>query len=189
MLADWLGWYLAPWRRIGRLEFGIFVFVFTLPGVVFLFLGWMQGASGWLSPVFAAMDVGNQVRQGGGGDVGQQLQTLGSLVDTPRLQEPVAVAASFDWAGLVNHLLQLLMIPLCRMRLRDMGKEGPWEVGLAVLFNLSAVYGVLAVFGVDEIPFRSLFAVVGFAGFLWLCFARSAPRVAPYERIPGRQDP
>lgn len=70
-----------------------------------------------------------------------------------------------------------------------MGKEWPQELIWAIVFNITAVYGLVGAFRVDGLPLAWGFSALSFIGFVWLCVAPSTPRVAPYERIPGRQDP
>lgn len=184
MFQEFLDWYLAPWRRIGRVEFGAFLAAVSVPGFILMIFGFADGLSGWLAPLAGLMDVGKQVS--GGGEAGLdalqglagQLQAGSSGVsDTP-------AATPFDWSGLVNNLLLIMLIPLCRMRLRDMGKVGKKEWVMTALFNVGPVDAFLQVFGLDIVPLGWLFGLLNFGGYTWLCIAASAPRVPAHERVP-----
>lgn len=173
---------------MGRVEFGVFLAVASVPGMIFFFVGGVENASGWLAPVMGLMDAMHSAQSalgGGGGDLGALQQQLQQLQDGVGGGAAAPVVHHVDWGGLVNALLQLAMVPLCRMRLRDMGWTGWPEVVLTVLFNLTAVYGVVDALGAEGLPFDTLLSVVSFLGFIWLCMKGSAPRVAPHERIPG----
>lgn len=194
MFQEFLDWYLAPWRRIGRVEFGAFLAAASVPGFLLMIFGFADSVSGWLAPLAGMLDIGKQM-----GDV-----TNASLTDVTAMQHVAsqlngdafmpsmnaaasAPSAAFDWPGVVNNVLLLALVPLCRMRLRDMGKTGKVEWALTALLNVAPLDALLNVFGADIIPLGWAFGLLNFAGYTWLCIAASAPRVAAHERVPPPQ--
>lgn len=195
MFDEFLSWYLAPWRRMGRVEFGAFLAAVSVPGFLLMILGFADSVTGWLAPVAGMLDIGKQMTSAANAsmtdpaalqDVANQL-TGDAFMPGMNAASTAAAAAHFDWPGLVNNVLLLALVPLCRMRLRDMGKTGKTELVWTVLLNVSPLIALLAVFGVDFIPLGWAFGLLNFGGYIWLCMAASAPRVPAYERIPAPQ--
>lgn len=183
---------MAPWRRIGRREFGIALAVVTLPGLLFMLIGWGSGAGSWLEPLMGFMGAGQDVSQNfnNSGDLANLqlgLERLQSMATgAPNSGPAVEAAAGFDWGGLLNGLLSLALIPLCRMRLRDMGWFGWQEMALIGAMYVDVVAGLgQVVTGVYLLPLGWLWGLLNFGGLAWLTFAKGQPRLAVHERIPG----
>ncbi len=130
MEAVWsfLDWYLAPWRRISRGGFATALTLVTLPGLFVMIFGWGGSAGHYLSPLLDMM---------AGGD---PLVALNGLMAAGTGAEP---AFTVDWTGVMNSLLLLALVPLCRMRLRDMGWYGWQEMVLTAVFNVSVAGGLV----------------------------------------------
>src|SRR5690606_23123245 len=124
-----------------------------------------SSAAVWLAPLLALADA----VQAGSGDVGELLAGLE--------QASVQGGGGFNWGGLVGNGLMVMMIPLCRMRLLDMGKTVRRAWVWAVFINVSAVSALLAVLGLPGVPLGWMFKLLSFGGYIWLCVAPSAPRV------------
>lgn len=172
-VRDFLGWYLAPWRRIGRKEFGIGLTLATLPGLFLMVFGWGSSAGSYLAPLQSLLS--------GGGDPEALLQGLSGLEGA--LAGGGEAAFTIDWTGVVNGLLLLALVPLGRMRLRDMGWFGWHEIVLTVAFNVSVVGGlVLSLTGYDVVPMGMLWSIINFVGYGWMTFAKGKERGGVHER-------
>jgi hypothetical protein len=181
MLNDFFTWYLAPWRRINRLQFGVILTLVTVPGLIMSFIGIGNMASGFLGPLTGALGAGqglqNAVSSGNLGDIQQSLGAINQLLPTTAGHTVTQAPAGIPWGSLFNNLLLLAIVPLCRMRLRDMGWVGWKEIALTVIFNISVLNAVLEnLFAVDLLPANTLFGMANFIGYAWLCFAKSKPR-------------
>lgn len=206
---EFLSWYLAPWRRIGRKEFGIALTVATIPGILFMLLGWGNSAGSFIEPLMnltnLSQPVGNMELENNPADreigvdalknvgfapqVGFTPKMNNPFAAQPKMAEPVPTpkdnGVGFDWSGLINGLCLLAMIPLSRMRLRDMGWFGWQEMILTVLFNISVVEGLIqSLTGFDILPMGMLWSSLNFAGYAWLTFAKGKERAAVFERVP-----
>lgn len=186
-LESFLAWYLAPWRRIGRKEFGIALMLATVPGLLIMAFGLGSSAGSFIDPVMNVMDVGQQLSNSGG-DLGSLQGSLEKLQTSVTADSEVSEA--FDWSGLLNGLCLLAMVPLVRMRLRDMGWFGKQELVLTVVFNIAVVGGLMkSVTGLDLLPMGMLWSFWNFVGYGWLSFAKSKPRLAVHERVPETWEP
>ncbi|RYG59077.1 MAG: hypothetical protein EON60_11520 [Alphaproteobacteria bacterium] len=171
-VLDFLNWYMAPWRRIGRKEYGIGLTLATLPGLFMMVFGWGSSAGSFLAPLQGLMS--------GGGDPEAMLQGLQALQNGG---DAAAAGFTIDWSGVVNGLLLLALVPLGRMRLRDMGWFGWQEIVLTVAFNISVVGGlILALTGYDVVPMGMLWSIVNFVGYGWMTFAKGKPRADVHAR-------
>ena len=190
ILENFLAWYLAPWRRIGRKEFGLALTLATVPSLIIMVLGWGSSAGSFIDPLMSLAGIGQQLSNGGG-DMGSLQASLEKLqAGATAVPAAKAVVASFDWSGLLNGLCLLAMIPIGRMRLRDMGWFGWQENVLTVIFNISVVEGLLqSLTGYDLLPWGTLWSLLNFAGYGWLTFAKSKPRLAVHERVPETWEP
>ncbi len=77
MWQDFLGWYLAPWRRINRMTFNLVIGVAMIPGLLFSLTGFLGGAGGVLGPAMELMGAGPSAavgRAGGGVPPGMAAQ-------------------------------------------------------------------------------------------------------------------
>lgn len=182
MIGDFLSWYLAPWRRMGRGEFAMWLGFVSLPGIVLMLMGLLEGMGPLMDAAVGAMDIMHQAQ---GGDLS------GALSGAQGMQgEMLAEGTSggFAWGDLINNLCLLVMFPLCRMRLRDMGRVWPRDLVWAVVINVSTVNGIAGLFGVNLLPYVGwVFSMLGLGGYIWLCLAGSAARVAAYDRVPPPQ--
>lgn len=196
-LEDFLSWYLAPWRRIDRKTFGIALTIATIPGIIIMIAGWGSSGGSFLDPIMGLM--------GHGGGTDQQVTGAMSNADLQLTVEKMrgtltgtggavaatkAVAFSIDWSGILNGLCLLAMVPLGRMRLRDMGWFGWQENVLTVLFNLSVVEGLIqSMTGWDVLPYGNLWGFLNFAGYAWLSLAKGQHRTAVHENVPTELPP
>lgn len=211
-LQEFLAWYLAPWRRIGRKPFNIALFVATIPGLIFMVVGFGNSAGNFLEPLMnltnISQPVGNmelehdaadrsigteQLRQVGfAPQMTSPLDKLKKPAPTP-VQQPVSRGWDIDWSGIFNSLCLLAMIPISRMRLRDMGYFGWQEVFLTVVFNVSVVEGLIqALSGWDisgYLPLGSLWGFINFMGYAWLSMAKGKAREAVHEKVPETWQP
>lgn len=177
-IQEFLSWYLAPWRRLGRKEFGIALVVVALPGFILMVVGFGNSASHFLGPLLSIGDMaGNpdeMLKQAQG-----MSDSLKGMMGTGPQGEPFHV----DWSGILNNGLLLLLLPLTRMRLRDMGWFGPKELAMTVVLNLSVADSLLySVCGVSILPWSTVFGLVNFVGYLWLSMAKGKAYVSPSER-------
>jgi hypothetical protein len=196
MFEDFLAWYLAPWRRMGRKEFGIILTLATVPGIVIMLVGWGSGAGSVLEPILGFMGAGQQLGQtfNNAGDLAnlqQGLERMQSGLTGLGSSAPAAPAVShFDWGGLINALCLLACVPMCRMRLLDMGWVGWQSLTLLALINLATVGDLVhVVSGFDVLPAAWVFSMLNFCGYFWLMLAKSRVREAPYARIPAAGSP
>ena len=209
-LQEFLSWYLAPWRRIGRKEFGIALTVATIPSIIIMFMGFGSGIGGFLDPVMSLTGMGQQVGNMELENIPQDRaigsEKLKEMGFAPQLENPLAPNQggnkpavtkpaplepapskgwSIDWSGILNSLCLLAMIPLSRMRLRDMGWFGWQENFLTVVFNISVVGGLIqSVTGYDILPLGMMFGMLNFGGYAWLSIAKSQKREAVHEKVP-----
>ncbi len=205
MIQEFLSWYLAPWRRIGRKEFGIGLTVATLPGFLLILLGIGSGAGSFIAPLMdlttLSQPVGNMELERHPVDVSvgtEQLKNVGfapqihnPFRSQPEVSAPTVPEAprAFDWSGLISGLCLLLIVPLVRMRLRDMGWFGWHEMVITGVMSVSVVGSVIqSLTGYDVIPLGMLWSSLNFMGYLWLTLAKSQPRVPVHERIPSPWD-
>jgi uncharacterized membrane protein YhaH (DUF805 family) len=198
---EFLSWYLAPWRRIGRGSFNIALVAVTVPGMLLMVLGWGSHAGNFLGPVMNIMDMGHQMEamnsnvetQGNVADVQRRLESfkdssMGNIMGTASGKP--ADDKGVDWSGLLNALLLLGMVPMVAMRLRDMGKTG-WVVWMwVVLFNVSVVDSLISsLLGFGIVPMGFLWGVVNFFGYGWLGTAKSKAYVPVHEKVPTTWEP
>lgn len=168
-VRGFLDWYLAPWRRIGRKDFGIALTLATLPGLFIMMFGWGGSAGHYLGPVLDLMD--------GQSDPMATMQGLWGG------GTPIAPAFEVDWTGALNSALLLAMIPLCRMRLRDMGWFGWKEVVPVVVFHVSVAEALVqSLTGYDVVPLGMAWGLATFAGYSWMTFAKGKARGDVHER-------
>jgi hypothetical protein len=84
--------------------------------------------------------------------------------------------------AILTNLSQLLLIPLCRMRLLDMGHPPRRALVLSVIISLSSLSNLLAAVGLPQLPASTLLAILNFLGYFWLCVAGSAAHVPIHQR-------
>jgi uncharacterized membrane protein YhaH (DUF805 family) len=174
--TEFLSWYLAPWRRIGRRDFGIALLVATLPGLLLMFVGFGSSASHFMGPLMGLADV---AQSGNPDELLKQAQALQAGMGTGAPETGFAV----DWTGVLNNVLLLALLPLTRMRLRDMGWLGRKELIVAVVLNLSVANSLLvSLTGLSVLPLAWLFGVVNFVGYIWLSVAQGKAYVPPSGR-------
>ena len=181
-MQEWLGWYLAPWRRVGRMTFNVVLTLASLPSLLMGFFG--DGGGGFMAPLLGALNGGGE----SGGMSPDALAAMGESLQRVARMPGVAPQPGvlFDWALLVNNSLMVLLLPLVQMRLRDMGKGGKWLWPLTV----GAYGGVVAGFsGMAGLGWGGVGTVVQWVSFLmllWLCSARTqvVDTPKPWERIP-----
>ncbi len=163
-------WYTAPWRTTGRKEFGIGLTLVTLPGLFLMVFGWGNTMGSYLAPVMGVLADG--------------ISPEALMQGMAALQSDAAPAGfTIDWTGVVNGLLLLALIPLVRMRLRDMGWFGWREVVLTAVLNVSVAAGVVySLTGYDLLPLGFMWGVINFAGYAWLMLAKGKPRGRVQER-------
>jgi uncharacterized membrane protein YhaH (DUF805 family) len=210
-LQEFLAWYLAPWRRIGRKEFGIALTVATIPSIIIMFMGFGSGVGGFLDPIMQLSGVGQQVGnlelETNTADRSIGSEQLKGMGFAPQLSNPLASKAApapvkhsvpaqpsflgkIDWSGIINGLCLLAMVPLSRMRLRDMGWFGWQENFLTVVFNISVVEGLIqSISGFDLLPMGTMFGFLNFLGYAWLSLAKGKPREAVHEKVPETWQP
>lgn len=173
MPTDLLNWYFfSPWRRLNRLHFNTALGLISLPALLFTFIGMESSAANFLTSMLTLASSSNNPET--------LLTTLNTLNQPPTT--PTTPSTFTILTGVIINLCQLLFIPACRMRLTDMGKSPKTSLILALLFNLSYAGALTAIFGLNLLPAAWLFGIITFVGYLWLCLAPSAPKVAPYER-------
>lgn len=198
MWQEFLGWYLAPWRRMNRMTFNVVVGMAMIPGILFSFTGLLDGAGGVLGP---AMDL-----MGGGGTSSAPVSGAGPEGLPPGLADQLAKvkgndghgmsdaevtravsemmphgpmanvpgtgqASGFSWGMLVGDLIMLALVPLVMMRLRDMGQRG-----MVMWILLGGAYASIAVdfagmVGLDLGMLGIGAGVVGMFLWLWLSMA------------------
>lgn len=203
-MDEFLNWYLAPWRKIGRGPFNTIVFAVAVPGMLLWFVGFGESASGVGGMLGNLMDMGSGMQNvaNGGGDLTHMANTLmGMVSDTaPMGAEPARHA--FDWGALggwVDSLLWLMCLPLVRMRVRDMGYAnttvGHWLwVAAAFAGTLPDLFTKLGVPGFEGMSTWG--SIIAFIGLLVLCVKGHAqpPRdehfiyTPPASKAPGNED-
>lgn len=189
-LQAFLAWYLAPWRRIGRKEFAIALTVATVPGLILMVVGLGDSAGHFFGPLMnlanmgqgmdAAVNSGDVAAlQGHMNSMGNSFSSFGNLLGGGQAEQAFHV----DWSGAFNNVLLLALLPLTRMRLRDMGWFGKQELALTLAFNLS-VFGSLvdSLTGWNPLPMASLFGILNFGGYMWLSMAKGKAYTAVSER-------
>jgi uncharacterized membrane protein YhaH (DUF805 family) len=171
-ITEFLAWYLAPWRRIGRTPFNV---VFGLISIIPLAIS-LGGLGGMLAGGTDTMQAIQNIQQGNMAAMGQLEGTLRGLASVPPAQTPM------PWADMINAVLIVLLIPLVRMRLRDIGWQTPtmhWG-GLAIVVG-PVFLALLKVLGV-EIPMGFTFTIMQCVVLGLLCIKQSKP--APERPLP-----
>lgn len=183
-IDNFLAWYLAPWRRLGRKEFGLALALATLPGLLVMFAGLGNSAGSFFEPLMNLADMGRNI--GNGSDV-SGLQSQWGGVQTEMLAAPGTVGV--DWNGVLNGSCLLALVPLVRMRLRDMGWVGKTELAMTAAMNVSVLGGLVSsLTGYELLPLSMVWSALNFMGYAWLSFAKGRPRQAVHERVPTRWD-
>ncbi|NBV54904.1 MAG: hypothetical protein EBR79_04230 [Proteobacteria bacterium] len=173
MLSQALSWYFfSPWRRLNRVQFSSALGLISLPALALMALGIESTAASFLSPLLNLSSQTNNPEA--------LLATLNSL--NQPAATPAAPSTLTTLTALTTTLAQLLFIPACRMRLVDMGRSHKIALPIALFINLSYANTLTATLGFSWLPAAWLFGIITFLGYLWLCLAPSAPKVAPYER-------
>lgn len=181
-IEQWLAWYLAPWRRMGRGPFNTVLAVAAIPSMLLGVWGLVDGVGGILSPLTQMMDAGRSLQQGVGG-AGVDAGALGEAMRQMQgagegLASGGDGAGGFAWAELLDLAIWLALLPLMQMRLRDMGvaPKNVW-VWTAILYAGMVVSDVQALTGVNLFGGWSwLVGVVGFVLLGWMTVAKSRPR-------------
>lgn len=204
-MDEFLNWYLAPWRKIGRGPFNTIVFAVAIPGMLLWFVGFGESASGVGGMIGNLMDMGAggvggmQNAANGGGDLTHMVNTvLGPMAS----DAPLPASPAIPWGaigGWVDSLLWLLCLPLVRMRVRDMGYAndtvGHWLwVAAAFAGTLPDLFTKLGVPGFESLSTWG--SVIAFVGLLVLCIKGHAqpPRdehfiyTPPAGKAPGSGD-
>jgi hypothetical protein len=174
---EFVNWYLAPWRKIGRAPFNTILGLAAVPGLVLWGLGFGESMSG-LAGIFS-----------GAADAGQQLQNLHP--DTPQMTNMVnslltgtppgpGGGGGFDWSGVgawVDGLIWLALVPLVRMRVRDLGYRRGWSHwGWLGAVYAGTVLDLLSKFGVPGLEgLATAGAVVSFVLLAVLCVKHGVP--------------
>lgn len=203
-LEEFLSWYLAPWRRIDRKTFGIALTIATIPGIIIMIAGFGGSGGSFLDPLMSVSGMGGGTDQQAissmsNSDLQLQVEKMRSQF-TPdgaaaakdaAAKAPVKAAAwKIDWSGILNGLCLVAMIPLSRMRMRDMGWFGWQETFLTVVFNISVVEGLIqSISGYDVLPYGTLWGFLNFGGYAWLSIAKAQYREAVHEKVPTDWQP
>jgi uncharacterized membrane protein YhaH (DUF805 family) len=193
MIDDFLAWYLAPWRRIGRAPFNTAVVVATIPSMVLSLTGMVEGAKGLLGPLMGLMgggsgggtpDLAGMMNgdfgggNGGGPDPAQLQKALDQLQQGASAPAPHGVA----WGDVLDSGIWLALLPLVMMRLRDMGKSGVMLWVFIVLLYAPILMQLAAAFAGDV--FGTAQTVAGFVSFVllaWMCVAKSHREERPAD--------
>lgn len=179
-----LNWYLSPLTRMKRGAFNVVVFVALLPA---LLLPTGKGSAlagvGAIDPVAVQNMMASMQNAQSAEDVVRQVEQLRSGVRESglanlgqELQYGQQMEKGFNWSAFVTVVTFLLLIPVFRMRLRDMGKSENVEqyvyVGLVYL-------SVVSMFAQEVLGLKlpmSLFLTFGTVSFLvmgWVCMSGS----------------
>lgn len=188
MLEDFLHWYLSSWQRMDRKKFGLILTLATVPGMLIMVIGWGSSAGSFLEPLLGLMGQGGQLTQAmNGGDLSSLNPDALQGMLSGLTSAPTAVAGAhhaFDWSGLVNTLCLLACVPMCRMRLLDMGWQGRAQLLLVGLINLATLGDLVHVLtGFDVLPLGWVFSLLNFAGYMWLMLAKSKPQEAAAQPV------
>ncbi len=180
MLAEYLSELLQPWRRVSRAEFGAALGVASVPGLVLMVTGFIEGGSGLLGPLAT-------LAQGGGGATSAQAATLENALTQLSTSAPVA---AFEPTSLINPLVLLALTPFCRGRLNDMGYTPTPALALTAAIQLSTLNDLVSVFYTPGVlPMAWLFMLANFGGYIWLTLGKPAPRLARHEQVPNHLPP
>ncbi|MFZ2587784.1 MAG: hypothetical protein WAZ18_06690 [Alphaproteobacteria bacterium] len=176
-----LDWYLAPWRKIGRGTFNVVVGVASLITPLLGLMGFVGSVGSVLGPFGSLLDGGKSLEAAMNGTPPPDVQALEQAlhhVQTAGEGFSAAAgpaAAGINWAGGLDILIWVALIPLVLMRLRDMGKRGNALYALA-----GAVYAGMVMGSVSTLVGRDVFgwwgtaaSVVSFGVLAWLCVAPS----------------
>lgn len=183
VLEDWWLAYSAPWRRMHRAQFGLYLGLFSVPGMLFWLVGMNDSIGGFLGPVTNAF-------QGGAAGATDPAALAGLMQG---ILAPTALATAsgwhIDWTDVVNNVLFLALTPAVAARLLDMGHGGTTRWVLVGLIQVGLLVGLAGDFGL-KLPLASLLTVMNFIGYTWLCFAKTTPRepTEPPHFPPSRQD-
>lgn len=178
LISDFLAWYLAPWRRISRWEFGVALMVATVPGLLLSLIGLGNSVGSFIEPFMGLFSAGQSLQSAvGNGDISSLSHSLGTFSALAMPAAPAPTSHGIDWSSFINTVLLLATVPLCRMRLRDMGYKGHSEIALTGILNISVLNNLIVILtGWHLLPLETLFGVCNFAGYIWLCAAKSKPR-------------
>ncbi|HEX2859932.1 MAG TPA: hypothetical protein VHP58_07040 [Alphaproteobacteria bacterium] len=182
-MNEFLSWYLAPWRKIGRGPFNTLVFAVAVPGMLLWFVGLGESASGVGGMIGTLLDMssGMQNVANAGGDLTHMANEMMGVVSSTVPMGEAPVAHGFDWGALggwVDSLLWLLCLPLVRMRVRDMGYAndtvGHWLwVAAAFAGTVPEVLTKLGIPGFESMGTWG--SIIAFVGLLVLC-VKGPPR-------------
>lgn len=163
-VQEFFAWYLAPWRRMGRGPFNVVVGVVT---AVPLLLS-LAGAGEYVGMGAHALDAIQQVQ---GGDLSKVPDVANLLSGNGAPQE----ATGLPWGDMLEVALMLALIPLFRMRLRDIGWRDPlWHFTGLVLVMLPVLDKMLHIVGTG-LPWGSAFGIIQFVVLAILCMKASVP--------------
>ena len=167
-LEDWWLAYSAPWRRMSRGQFGFYLGLFSVPGMLFWLVGMNDSIGGFLGPVTSAFQSG----AAGANDPA----ALAGLMQGILAPAPTTTPGwQIDWTDVVNNLLFLALTPAVAARLLDMGYGSTVRWVLVGLIQAGLVVGLAGDFDL-KLPFATLLTIINFIGYFWLCAAKTIPR-------------
>jgi hypothetical protein len=171
LLEDWWLAYSAPWRRLSRAQFGFYLGLFSVPGLLFWLVGMNDSIGGVLGPVSSAFQGG----AAGATDPAALASVLQGILTPAPTTSPGWHA---DWADVINNALFLALTPAVAARLLDLGHTGTRRWVLVGLIQAGLVVALIGNFGLT-LPLATLFTVMNFIGYFWLCAAPTKPRKRP----------
>lgn len=189
-MLDYLNSLLQPWRRVPRMEFVIALTILSLPGLVLMLGGLLEGGSGMFGPLLAA-------REALQGAVPTGLPQAGTLL--PTLTGPAAPSTAlantvphpFDATALVNALCLLLVTPYVRGRLLDLGWAGSAISMGVLLLQASVLVDAAQALAGFTLPYGWVLQGLTMVGYLALSILGSRARPPVHTRMfqPNRADP
>ena len=156
LLEDWWLAYSAPWRRMHRVQFGFYLGLFSVPGMLFWLVGMNDSIGGFLGPVTSAFQ--------NGATGATDPAALAGLMQGILAPAPATTPGwHIDWTDVVNNVLFLALTPAVAARLLDMGHGGTVRWVLVGLIQAGLLVGLVSDFGLS-LPFATLLTIFNFIG-------------------------
>lgn len=187
-------WYLDRRTRLNRKWFNIIFFVISSFGLVLYYYDYKDTLDQLNNTL--VQSVGGQ-HNGQSGDISKSIQTQELIQKMRQVQSGNIDAAEdimalmdtgedspFRWSVPANILIFLSLIPLMRMRLRDIGKKEDTISKIIVFACAPLILSFLDLIGLTFLSFLSIPAfIIGFVLLSWMAMAKSEAYIPPSQRV------